>query len=131
MSRYKFLHQTIVLSGLGTLTFKNSLKVANEIYRIFNRQFSEGVLDLWDCSSVDDTNFPCLNLSNHYLMPANKAHGLEATPFHKGVDPRGILQDMMKGDGLTTYIHTEDNQVKYYNMKRDRGENKKSFNHLS
>lgn len=101
---------------------------ANEIYGNFDRQFSEGLLDSWDRSSVDDTDFPCLNLSNRYLTPANEAHGLEATPFHKGVDPRGILQDMTKGDGFTTYVHTEDNQVKYFSAKRDTEGKMKSFN---
>jgi hypothetical protein len=103
---------------------------ANEIYGHFDRQFSEGILDSWDCSPVDDNDFPCLNLSNRYLTPANEAYGLEAIPFHKGVDPRGILQNMAKGDGSTTYIHTEENQVQYFSAKRD-GEGKmKSVNHL-
>lgn len=94
---------------------------AKEIYGRFDRQFSEGVLDSWDSSPVDDNNseFPCLNMSNRYLTPANEAHGLEPIPFHKGVDPRGILQNMAQGDGSTMYVHTEDNQVQYFITKRD------------
>ena len=99
---------------------------ANEIYGHFDRQFSEGILDSWNRSPVDDNDFPCINLSNRYLTPANEAHGLEAVPFHKGVDPKGILQSMTKGDGSTTHIHTEDNQVQYFTMKRDREGNTKS-----
>ena len=99
---------------------------ANEIYGLFDRQFSEGILDSWDRSPVDDNIFPCINLSNRYLTPANEAHGLEAIPFHKGVDPRGILQNMAKGDGLTTHVHTEDNQVQYFSTKRDTEGNMRS-----
>ena len=99
----------------------------NEIYGHFDRQFSEGVLDSWVRSPVDDdSDFPCLNLSNRYFTPAKEAHGLEATPFPKGVDPRGILEGMARGDGLTTHIHTEDNLVQYFSTKRDAEGNKKS-----
>jgi hypothetical protein len=130
VNRYKFLRQTVTLSGLGSPTFKNALMAANEIFGRFDRQFSEGILDSWDSSPVDDNEFPCLNLSNRYLTPANEAHGLEAIPFHKGVDPRGILQNMAKGDGSTTHVHTEDNQVQYFSMKRDAEGNIKSVNQL-
>jgi hypothetical protein len=104
---------------------------ANEIYGQFDRQFSEGILDPWDRSPVDDNDFPCLNLSNRYLTPANEAYGLEAIPFLKGVDPRGILQNMAKGDGLTTHVHTEDNQVQYFSTKRGTEGNMKSVKHLA
>ena len=130
MNRYKFLRQAVTLSGLGSPTFKNALMAANEIFGRFDRQFSEGILDSWDSSPVDDNEFPCLNLSHRYLTPANEAHGLEAIPFHKGVDPRGILQNMAKGDGSTTHVHTEDNQVQYFSMKRDAEGSIKSVNQL-
>lgn len=103
---------------------------ANEIYGHFDRQFTEGILDSWDRSPVDDNDFPCISLSNRYLTPANEAHGLEATPFHKGVDPKGILQNMAKGDGLTTHVHTEDNQVQYFSTKKDTEGNTKSVRYL-
>ena len=119
MNRYKFLRQAITLSGLGSATFQNALMAANEIYGHFDRQFSEGTLDSWNSSPVDDNDFHCINLSNRFFTPANEADGLEAIPFHKGVDPRGILQNMAKGDGLTTHVHTEDNQVQYFSTKKD------------
>ena len=103
---------------------------ANEIYGHFDCQFSEGILDSWDSSPVDDNDFPCLNMSNRYLTPANEAHGLEALPFHKGVDPRGILESMTKGDGLTTHVHTEDNHVQYFTTRRDMEGNMKSVDGL-
>ena len=127
-SRYKFLRQAITLSGLGSPTFKNALMAANEIYRRFDCQFSEGTLDSWDSSPVDDNECPCLSMSNRYLTPANEAQSLGAIPFDKGVDPRGILQNMAKGEGLTVHVHTEDNRVQYFQTKRDTGGNVKSVN---
>ena len=110
---YKFLQQAITLSGLGTPTFKNALMAASEIYGHSDRQFLDGILDLWVSSPVDDNKWPCLSMSNWYFTPSNEAHGLEAVPFYKGVDLRGILQNMVKGDGLTMHIHTKDNQVQW------------------
>ena len=102
----------------------------SEIYGHFDRQFSEGTLDSWDCSPVDDNDFPCMNLLNCYLTPANEAHGLEAIPFHKGIDPRGILQNMAKGDGQIMHVHTEDNQVQHFSTKRDTEGGMKSVKHF-
>lgn len=127
-NRYRFLRQTVTLSGLGTPTFDSALRAANEIYGRFDRQFSEGVLEVWASSPVDDNECPCLSLSNRYFTPANEAHGLQAIPFHKGVDPRGILQNMAKGDGK--HVHTEDNQVQYFSTKRDAEGTMKSVKHL-
>jgi len=85
---------------------------ANEIYGYFDRQFSEGCLDSWGGSAGND-DLPCIDISNRYFTPAKEAQGLEDMPFQKGVDPRSILRNMAKGEGSTTYIHTEDNQVQY------------------
>ena len=131
MNQFKYLRQSVTLSGLGSPTFQNALMAVNEIYGHFDRQFSEDVLEPWSCSPIDNDNFPCISLSNRYLTPASEAHGLEAVPFHKGVDPKGILQSMAKGDGLMTHVHTEDNQVQYFAMKKDIEGNTKSVKHFS
>lgn len=102
----------------------------NEIYGHFDRQFSEGILDSWDCSPADGNNFPCINISNHYLTPEKEASGLEDVPFQKGVDPQGILRDMAKGDGSTTYIHTKDNVVQFFNTRKDAEGNSKSVTYI-
>ncbi|KAF8222891.1 hypothetical protein L208DRAFT_1319926, partial [Tricholoma matsutake] len=51
-----------------------------------------------------------IDVSNHYLTPIRDAQDVESIPFDKGIDPHGILQDMARGDGSYSYIHTEDNQ---------------------
>lgn len=122
--RFKYLRQGISLTGLGTATFTNALDAAHEIHQQFDRQFEEGVLERWSCSSADNAS-PCIDISNRYLTPAKEAGGTDETPFHKGVDPKGILQSMANGDGSISYMHTEDNQVRYFNMHRDTEGNRK------
>lgn len=100
------------------------MEAAHEIYKNFDRQFAEGILDSWACSSANN-NFPCIDISNRYLTPAREAGDMEQMAFHKGVDPEGILQNMMKGDGSVSYLHTEDNQVGYFHMKKDTDGNRK------
>lgn len=91
--------------------FSSALDAAHMIYRQFDRQFPEGLLDAWSTDSTLDS----LDISNRYLTPLKNVSGLENVPFHKGVDPRNILRDMTKSD----HIHTEDNYVAYFSMHRD------------
>jgi hypothetical protein len=106
----------------------SALDAAGEIYGHFNRQFSEGILDSWTSSQEKYHNAPCFDISNWYLTPAKETMGLQDTPFHKGVDPRGILCGMANGDGTCSYVHTEDNQVQYFTAYRDGNGNRKSVN---
>ena len=106
--RFKYLRQSISLTGAGSATFSSALDAAQVIYSQFDRQFPEGVLDAW---STDST----LNISNQYLTPSNSINGLENVPFHKGVDPRNILCDMAKSG----HVHTEDNYVAYFSTRKD------------
>lgn len=81
------------------------------IYRYFDRQFPEGILDAWTTNSTLNS----LDISNRYLTPLKNVTGLESVAFHKGVDPRNILRDMTKSD----HIHTEDNYVAYFSTHKD------------
>jgi hypothetical protein len=128
--RFKYLQQGISLTGLGSLTFANAMDATHEIYQQFDRQFEEGKLDHWACSeSSANDMFQSIYVSNCYLTPAREAGGIEETPFLKGVDPKGILQNMANGDGSVSYVHTEDNQVRYFSMQRDADGNRKSVLH--
>ena len=51
---FKYLQQGISLTGLGSLTFANAMDATHEIYKQFDRQFEEGILDHWACSSAND-----------------------------------------------------------------------------
>jgi hypothetical protein len=105
------------LTGLGSATFSSALDAAQLIYNHFDRQFPEGQLDGWSpMRSATDPSLDSLDISNRYLTPVRDVNGLvESVPFHKGVDPRNILYDMAKNN----HIHTEDNYVEYFTMRRD------------
>ena len=86
------------------------------IYKHFDRQFPEGLLDAWSPTHSSNSSLDSLDISNRYLTPLRDVSGsVESIPFHKGVDPRNILSDMAKN----THIHTEDNYVEYFSMHRD------------
>ena len=105
----------------------STLDAAGEIYRHVNDQFSEGILNSWTTSQEKYHNTPCFNISNQYLTPAKDMMGQD-TPFHKGVDPWGILHGMANRNGTCSYVHTEDNQVQYFTAYRDGNGNRKSVN---
>ena len=117
--RFRYLRQSVVLTGLGSAAFMGALQAAGEVYGCFDREFSEGILDSWSSSEEKSFGFPCLDISNRYLTPAKEAKG-ENIPFQKGVDPRGILRGMAMGDGTCSYVHTEDNEVQYFLSCRDK-----------
>ena len=109
--RFKYLRQSVTLTGGGSATFSSALEAAQVIYRHFDRQFPEGVLEAWSTNSTSSS----LDISNRYLTPLKNVSRLENVPFHKGVDPRNILHDMAKSD----HVHTEDNYMAYFSMHKD------------
>lgn len=119
-AKYKFLRQSVTLSGLGTPTFENAMIAARDVHKRFDRHFAEGTLEPWTELDAGDQTSLSLDISNRYFTPRGEAHGLNHKEFLPGVDPRGILSDLAKGDGITSYVHTEDNQVLYFTAYRDR-----------
>jgi hypothetical protein len=54
-----------------------------------------------------------IGLWNRYLTPTREAGGMQNVAFLPGVDPKGVLRGMTQEDGMTSYVHTEDNQVHF------------------
>lgn len=117
VNRFKYLRQNISLTGLGSSTFTRALDAAQMIYKHFDRQFPEGLLDSWSPTThATNPSLNSLDISNRYLTPLRDvSSSAESVPFHKGVDPRNILTDMAKNN----HIHTEDNYVEYFSTHRD------------
>jgi hypothetical protein len=101
------------LTGLGSPSFQWAITSINEIYGIFQRQLPESKLQNWSPGTFRD--YPTLELSNRYFTPKKDAPNLEHIPFHKNVDPHGILEAMAH-EG---YKHTEENAVSYYARRVD------------
>ena len=127
---FRYLQQCIILTCLGSATFTSTLDAAGEIYGHFDHEFSEGILDSWTSSQEKYHDAPCFNISNQYLTPAKDTMGLQDMPFHKEVDPCGILHEMANGNSTCSYVHTKDNQVQYFTTYRDRNSNRKSVDHF-
>ena len=119
VSRYKYLRQSVKLTGLGEGSFSRAIAAAQEIYGMFDCHFLDGTLELWFLSYLDDSKIECLDASNRYFTPSRDAPGVKSTPFHLGVDPQNVLANMMSGSSGHSFIHMEDNQVQYYRSRRD------------
>jgi hypothetical protein len=107
-TRYRYLRQGLTLTGLGSATFDDAVSSAQEIYEIFQRHFSEGQLEGWHPSKHG--RHLALDTSNRYFTPKRDAPNMEHLPFDDLVDPRGILEEMVKSG----YVHGEENVVQYF-----------------
>jgi hypothetical protein len=108
-TRYKYLRQGISITGLGTATFEQATKSAQDIHDMFQRQFSEGRLGGWNTGKY--RHHATLDMSNRYFTPKRDAPNMEHIPFDEMVDPQGVLEGMIQG----AYVHGEENVVQYYN----------------
>ena len=108
--RYKFLRQSLTITGAGTPTFMDMIKSSHEIYQLFHRQFVEGTLQ--PLSSTNHAAHIALDMTNRYFTPKRDAPGTPHLPFTNAVDPYGILEKMVGSD----YVHAEESEVYYYTL---------------
>lgn len=92
-----------------------ALQSITDIHAHFDRQFEEGILEHIPELPSGAADGETIALWNRYLTPVGEAGGTASAPFLPGMDPKGILHDMIRS-GL--YIHTEDNQVHYFEAHR-------------
>ncbi|KAF8231609.1 hypothetical protein L208DRAFT_1276137 [Tricholoma matsutake] len=113
-AKYKLLHQSVTLAGLGMPTFETAIVAAKSIHGAFDHQFAEKTLMAWTESNTDQPMLHGINITNRYFTPKVEAQAMEHIDFLPGMDPHGILCHMVKGDGVFSYIHTKDNQVQFF-----------------
>ncbi|GLB38110.1 hypothetical protein LshimejAT787_0411610 [Lyophyllum shimeji] len=113
ITKYKYLRQSIRISGLGTSTFGDALRSTGEIFGLFDREFRDGDLDSWTATSNQNAEDDIFDASNRYFTPRRDASLEESIPFDKLADPNNILKKMA-GD---QYVHTEDNEVLYFRRR--------------
>ncbi|RDB31017.1 hypothetical protein Hypma_000107 [Hypsizygus marmoreus] len=109
-TKYKYLRQSVTVSGLETPTFAAALASTVEIFGYFDRQFCEGKLQSWSASDDLGDRRDLLEASNRYMTPRRDAKDGESIPFGEQVDPKNILKSMAGDD----HVHTEDNEVLYF-----------------
>ncbi|KAF9465631.1 hypothetical protein BDZ94DRAFT_1306973 [Collybia nuda] len=110
--RYKYLRQSLTISGLGTTKFDQALAAATEIYGAFDRTFPDGQLESWSASGfISPGDFSALDASNRYMIPRRDVPKAQHQPFPPHVDPKRILEEMAIG---SEHVHTEENSVFYF-----------------
>lgn len=117
--KYRFLRQGITLKGFQTPTFAKATEAIRVIHSHFDRQFQEGTLEEQAKDSEGSEDVDQVGMWNRYFTPMREAMDMQAVVFLPGVDPVGTLRGMAQEDSSCTYIHTEDNQVRYYITRRD------------
>jgi hypothetical protein len=100
------------LTGLGTPTFEQAVDAAQEIYGLFDRSFEDGTLESWTTSTTQSRAGRSLDASNRYVTSKKDAPCMIHIPFSPTIDPRGFLEQMLKGN----YVHGDDNTVEYYQV---------------
>lgn len=96
-----------------------AIEAISDIHSHFDRQFQEGALEEYAKDTEGSEEGDRISTWNRYFTPAREAKEMNDIAFLPGVDPAGILRSMAKEDGTSTYLHTDDNQVQYYTMRRD------------
>lgn len=110
-ARYRYVRQSVKLSGAGTQAFSEGKRSIEQMHEMLDRYFEENSLEA--IGGEADT----IELANRYLTPKKDAPQAQHIGFDKRVDPKGVLEDMAReGEG---FVHTEDNVVGYWQRKTD------------
>jgi hypothetical protein len=110
------LRQGVKLTGLDTETFGRAIDSIVLIHTIFSRQFKEGLWETWQPSAFGGGR--AIDMSNRYFTSRRRDTQAASIPFHKDVDPEGILSEIAGAD----LIHCEENRVLYYEFFASEGE---------
>ena len=113
-NRRIYMRQSVMLTGLSSPEFNDALASIHAIEDLFRQQVTEGTMERWVSSTFQ--GHASIDIANWYFTPHNQAlqHDHQV-PFSVVVDPDHILS-MVMGD---EFIHTEDNEVEYYEAHKD------------
>jgi len=100
---------------MGTEYFNKAMDSIMQIHELFNRQFKEDQLEPWQPSAYEDLYG--IDTSNRYFSTRKDDPGSRAIPFLPLVDPKGTLAGL--SSSMTNFVHTQENQVQYYEYAAD------------
>jgi hypothetical protein len=108
----------MMLMGLSSPKFNNAVQSIQAIEDIFRRQVVEGNMELWVPSSFQ--GHPSIDVGNRYFTPRQHALQDRQISFRQAIDPDNILFEAMGEE----FVHTEDNEVEYYEARKEAGRTK-------
>jgi hypothetical protein len=97
----------ITISGMGTEYFNKAMDSIMQIHELFNHQFKEDQLEVWQPSAYKDSYG--IDTRNHYFSIRKDNPRSRAIPFLLMVDPKGILAGL--SSSMMNFVHTQENQV--------------------
>ena len=104
----KYLRQSATLTAFGNPVFDKPIENIATIFAIFKRAVGDRLSESPVCSTYED--FPAIDVANRYFTHRGGADSEDIQPLTTEVDPNGYLA---KAAG-STYVHTEENKVYYY-----------------
>jgi hypothetical protein len=108
----------MMLTGLSSPKFNDAILSIRAIEDIFRRQAVEGNMEVWVPSLFQ--GHPSIDVGNRYFTPRQHALQDQQISFSQSIDPDNILSDAMGEE----FVHTEDNEVEYYEARKEAGRTK-------
>ena len=105
----------MMLTGLSSSKFNDSILSVRAIEDLFRRQGADRNMEDWVPSTFQ--GHPYIDVGNQYFTPSQHALQDRQISFSLAVNPNNILSEAM-GD---EFVHTEDNEVKYYEARKEAG----------
>jgi hypothetical protein len=108
------MQQAIILTGLGTSQFQDSIQSVLAIEEEFSRQVGDRNMVSWKNGEYLD--WVAMHLSNRYFTPRRGHPSVRPVTFDHLVDPHGTLESLAGEDR----VHCADNVVEYYELTEDK-----------
>ena len=109
----------MMLTGLSSPKFNDAVQSMHTIEDIFQRQaVLDGNMEVWVQSAFQGQ--PSIDVGNRYFTPRQHALQDRQISFSTAIDPDIILSEAMGEE----FVHTEDNEVEYYEARKEAGRTK-------
>ena len=112
-NRRSYLRQSVMLTGLSSPKFNDAIMSMHAIEDLFRRQAIDGKMEVWIPSTFQ--GHPAIDVGNRYFTPRQHALQERHISFSSVIDPENILSEAMGNE----YVHTEDNEVEYYEARKE------------
>jgi hypothetical protein len=109
------LRQGVQITGVGTLSFAQSIQTITRLFSIISRGFQDNDMHAW----TPDTfmTHPAINIYNRYFYDSRDCLDQASVPLGDTIDPDHYLAGLALASSM---IHTIDNQVEYFKATPDK-----------